>query len=384
MGSRSVTDSDDQGSDVVVMSDVAAGVREIRPEIDRALTRVLRSGTFVLGTEVAAFEAEFAESVGARHCVGVGNGTDALRIALEALGIGVGDEVIVPSNAHIAAWLAVAHSGAVPVAVEPDPSTMLLDPDRTAAAITPRTAAVIPVHLYGAPAPMDRLIPIARRHGLAVVEDAAQAHGASLDGAPIGAHGDLVCWSFYPSKNLGALGDGGAVTTNDADLATAVARLGNYGSTRRDRVERLGWNSRLDELQASVLRTKLPHLQRWNSARRAVARRYLAELSALPGIICPTSSLDDSCWHLFVIRSSYRDELQVGLSHEGVQCQIHYPIPPYRQPAFLAAFSHIQLPVADRLSEEVLSIPLHPFLVPNKIDRVVASIATIAQQFGDQ
>ena len=251
--------------------DLQAGYLELKEEIDAAVARVLQSGWYILGPEVSAFEEEFASYCGADHCIGVGNGLEALHLALLAMGIGPGHEVIVASNTFIATWLAVSMAGAVPVPVEPDPATHNLDPGRMEAAITERTKAILPTHLYGQPADLDPILDIARRHGLKVLEDAAQAHGARYKGKRVGGHGDAVAWSFYPGKNLGAFGDGGAVTTNDADLASRIRTLGNYGSREKYVNEVRGFNSRLDPLQAAVLSVKLRYLDEWNARRRAVA-----------------------------------------------------------------------------------------------------------------
>ena len=261
--------------------DLRAAYLELKPEIDAAIARVLDSGWYILGPEVEAFEAEWAEYCGASHAVGVGNGMDALTLALRALQIGPGDEVIVPSNTYIATWLAVSAVGATPVPVEPDLATYNIDPALIPAAITPRTKALLPVHLYGQPADLDPILAIARQHNLAVVEDAAQAHGARYKGCRIGAHGDVVCWSFYPGKNLGALGDAGAVTTNRADLADRIRVLRNYGSREKYVNELQGVNSRIDPIQAAVLRVKLKVLDEWNARRCRIAALYSQELASL-------------------------------------------------------------------------------------------------------
>jgi dTDP-4-amino-4,6-dideoxygalactose transaminase len=259
--------------------DLGAAYREIQAELESAVFTSLRSGWYIGGRDVEAFEEEFAAFTETRHCVGVANGLDALHLALVAMGIGVGDEVIVPTNTFIATWLAVSQSGAILIPVEPVESTYNLDPDRIEAAITPRTRAILPVHLYGQPADLDPILALARKHGLRVLEDAAQAHGARYKGKRIGGHGDVVAWSFYPSKNLGALGDAGAVTTNDPEVADRVRVLRNYGSRVKYVNEVKGCNSRLDPVQATVLRVKLRHLDEWNARRTAIAARYTAELA---------------------------------------------------------------------------------------------------------
>lgn len=343
--------------------DLRAAYLELKPDIDAAVARVLESGWYVLGPELEAFEAEYAGYCGAAHCVGVANGLDALILALRALGVGPGDEVIVPSNTYIATWLAVSAVGATPVPVEPDPATYNIDPGRIEAAITPRTRVLLPVHLYGQPADMDPILELARAHDLRVVEDAAQAHGARYRGRRIGAHGELVCWSFYPGKNLGALGDGGAITTDRADLAEHVRLLRNYGSRAKYVNEVAGVNSRLDPVQAAVLRAKLAHLDAWNDRRRAVARRY-ADVLGDAGLILPhVPDWADPVWHLYVVRAAERGALQARLNEAGVSTLIHYPIPPHMQAAYAAAgFAADDLPLARQLADEVLSLPMGPHL----------------------
>lgn len=350
-------------SPVVPFLDLGAGYRELRDEFDVAYRRVMDSGWFVLGSEVEAFEAEWAAYTQARHCVGVGNGLDALTLALRALDVGPGDEVIVPSNTYIATWLAVSAVGAHPVAVEPDRATHNIDPRRIESAITPRTKVILPVHLYGQPADLDPILEVARAREIAVVEDAAQAHGARYRGQRIGAHGDAVCWSFYPGKNLGAFGDGGAITTDRADVAKRVALLRNYGSRTKYVHEVAGVNSRLDELQAAFLRVKLTRLDEWNERRRAIAQRYAGVLADRPGIaISAIASGAEPVWHLFVITTRSRDVLQAQLAEAGVQTLIHYPIPPFRQYAYPNHPQADSLPLADSLADQVLSLPIGPHL----------------------
>ena len=320
---------------MVPFLDLAAATEEIRPALNAAIDRVLSSGWFVLGREVDAFEAEFAAFVETDHCVGVGNGLDAIELALRALGVRAGDEVIVPSNTYIATWLAVTRVGAIVVPVEPDASTLNIDPNRVEAAVTPRTRAIIAVHLYGQPADMAALRSVASRRGLWLIEDAAQAHGATYQGKRVGGLADAAAWSFYPSKNLGALGDGGAVTTNDPAVADRVRLLRNYGSRVKYVNEIIGFNSRLDEVQAAVLRVKLPLLLEWNDRRRRVAQRYLSRLADLPIVLPKVDAGGDHVWHLFVIRSRERDRLQQHLMERGVQTLLHYPIPPHLQDAYM-------------------------------------------------
>lgn len=343
--------------------DLGAAYRELKSEIDAAMHRVLDSGWYILGPEVEAFEAEWAAYCGADYAVGLANGLDALILALRALDIGAGDEVIVPSNTYIATWLAVSAVGARPVPVEPDPATHNIDAARIAAAITPATRALLPVHLYGQPADLDPILALARQHGLAVIEDAAQAHGARYKGQRIGAHGDVVCWSFYPGKNLGALGDAGAVTTNRADLADRIRVLRNYGSRVKYVNDVEGVNSRLDPIQAAVLRVKLQHLDAWTDRRRAIAAIYTQGLTK-SGLILPhVPEWADPVWHLYVVRSSNRDGLQKQLNDAGVGTLIHYPIPPHMQEAY-AAMGHAPdaLPLARDLAAEVISLPMGPHL----------------------
>lgn len=336
---------------------------ELKSELDEAVARVLDSGYYILGPEVEAFEAEFAAYCEARQCVGVGNGLDALLLALLALDVGPGDEVIVPSNTYIATWLAVSHCGARPVPVEPDPETHNIDPARIEAAITSRTKVIVPVHLYGQPADLDPILEVARRHGLRVLEDAAQAHGARYKGQRIGAHGDVVAWSFYPGKNLGAFGDGGAVTTNDPDLARRMQLLRNYGSSVKYVHEVKGFNSRLDPVQAAVLRVKLRHLDQWNARRSEVANLYLSQIRSEHLILPMVPEWAEPVWHLFVVRARQREVMQKKLAEAGVSTLIHYPVPPHRQGAYLdEGYGLGDLPHAERLASEVLSLPIGPHL----------------------
>jgi dTDP-4-amino-4,6-dideoxygalactose transaminase len=341
--------------------DVGASYRELRDELDAAYHRVMDAGRFILGREVEAFEAEFAAYCGVRYCVAVGNGLDALHLSLRALDVEPGDEVIVPSNTFIGTWLGVTFAGATPVAVEPDPATFNLDPARLEAAITPRTKAIMPVHLYGQPADMDPIRAVARRHGLRVIEDAAQAHGARYRGRRAGALGDCGCFSFYPGKNLGCFGDGGAVTTDDAALADRIGRLRNYGSRQKYHHDLPGVNSRLDELQAAFLRVKLQHLEAWNWRRSGLARAYGEGLAGIRGVTAPAvTSGADPAWHLYVVRHPRRDELLGHLAAAGIGAQVHYPVPPHRTLAYAADWWGRDLQVADQLAGEVLSLPIGP------------------------
>ena len=361
--------------------DLKAPHVELRAEIDAAIARVVDSGWYVLGPEVEAFEAEYAAWCEARHAVGVANGLDALHLALRALNVGPGDEVIVPSNTYIATWLAVSQCGATPVPMEPDPATHNLDPALIEAAITPRTKVILPVHLYGQPADLDPILAIARKHGLRVLEDGAQAHGARYKGRRLGSHGDAVAWSFYPGKNLGALGDGGAVTTNDAELAERIRVLRNYGSRVKYVNELRGFNSRLDPLQAAVLRVKLAHLDDWNARRKAIAAQYRVGLADCGLGLPQVPAFADPVWHLFVVRHPRRDELQKRLAERGVGSLIHYPIPPHRQTAYAdAGFAPGDFPLANMQAEQVLSLPMGPHLSRADADEVVQRVREAAAE----
>ena len=339
--------------------DLHAAYLELKPEIDAAIARVLDSGWYILGPEVEAFEAEYAAYCEAEHAIGVANGLDALHLALLAMGVGPGDEVIVPSNTYIATWLAVSQCGATPVPVEPVEATYNIDPARIEAAITPATRVILPVHLYGQPADLDPILAIARKHGLRVLEDAAQAHGARYKGRRIGAHGDAVAWSFYPGKNLGALGDGGAVTTNDPELADRIRVLRNYGSRVKYVNEVKGFNSRLDPIQAAVLRVKLRVLDEWNARRRAIAHRYLEGLAGSGLVLPQVPEWAEPVWHLFVVRHPERDALAKRLAEAGVGTLIHYPVPPHLQAAYAEmGFGVGAFPVAERMAREVVSLPM--------------------------
>lgn len=344
-------------------------------DLKAAFARVLDSGWYILGKEVQQFEADFARYCGSQHAIGVSNGLDALHLILRGYGIGAGDEVIVPSNTYIATWLAVTYAGATPVPVEPVEATYNLDPARIEAAITPRTRAIMAVHLYGQPADMDPILAIAAKHGLKVIEDAAQAHGAYYKGRRVGTLGDAAGFSFYPGKNLGALGDAGAVTTNDPVLAEQVRVLLNYGSRTKYVNEVRGYNCRLDELQAALLGTKLGLLDADNARRRAIAARYLAGLQGLPLQLPSVPEDMESVWHLFVVRHAQRNQLQARLQAAGVGTVIHYPTPPHLQPAYAElSIARGQLPIAERIHEEVLSLPMGPHLSDADVDAVIAAV----------
>lgn len=349
---------------------------ELRSELDAAYHRVMESGWLLLGKELEAFEAEYAASVGVKHCVGVANGLEAMQLVLMALGVGPGDEVIVPSHGYIATWLAVTHVGAKPVPCEPEVTTFNLDPHRLAALITPRTKVILPIHLYGQTAEMDAINAVAAQHGLFVLEDAAQSHGARCRGRAAGSLGHAAGVSFYPSKNLGAMADAGAVTTHDDALADKVRHLRNYGSKVRYHNEYLGMNSRMSELQAAFLRAKLPRLEEWNARRGTLAARYQIQLAGLADLRLPqVPTWASPVWHLFVVRSSRRDALQKHLAALGVGTVIHYPIPPHLSHAYAGyGWKKGDFPLAETLADEVLSLPIGPHHTPEQIDAVCAAI----------
>lgn len=355
---------------------------ELGNDLREVFNRVLDSGWYVLGNEVNLFEKEFSEYCGVKHCVGVGNGLDALHLILRGYDIGVGDEVIVPSNTYIATWLAVSHAGAQPVPVEPNILTHNLDSSKIEAAITPLTKAIIVVHLYGQPADMDPINEIAKKYRLKVIEDVAQAHGAQYKGRSVGSLGDASGFSFYPGKNLGAIGDGGAVITNDALLAERVRTLANYGSKIKYHNQVQGYNSRLDELQAAFLRIKLKVLDLWNSRRKAIAANYLEKLSESKLILPVVPEWADPVWHLFVIRSKNRDDMQKYLFETGIGTMIHYPIPPHLQPAYAALNYQIgSFSISETLHKEVLSLPIGPHLSIKQSDQVSLSVKNFLTKF---
>jgi dTDP-4-amino-4,6-dideoxygalactose transaminase len=350
--------------------------QSIREPLDAAYRRVVDSGWFIMGPELEAFEAEFAVYSEVKHCIGVGNGLEALHLLLQAYGIGPGDEVIVPSNTFIATWLAVSQCGATPVPVEPDISTYNIDPTLVGAAITSRTRALLPVHLYGQPADMDPINEIAARHGLIVIEDAAQAHGARYKGRRAGSLGDAAATSFYPGKNLGALGDGGAILTNDDSIADKVRRLRNYGSTVKYQHDLAGYNSRLDEMQAAFLRAKLTVLDDWNAIRREIAYQYSSLLPSADIDLPFVPHFAEPVWHLYVIRVKQRDAVKALLGERGISTVIHYPVPPHKQSCY-REFSSRCLPIAEMLADEVLSLPIDPTLLPKDVETVVQEVDTI-------
>lgn len=358
---------------------------ELRDEIDAAYRRVMDSGWYLLGTELSSFEAEFAQYVGTRYCVAVGTGLDAIRIALQAHGIGPGHEVIVPGHTFIATWLAVTECGATPVAVDVREETGNLDPGLLEAAISERTKAILPVHLYGQPAGMEPIRAVARQRGLVVIEDAAQAHGARYLGKACGTLGQAAAFSFYPGKNLGAFADGGAVVTDDEEIARRARMLRNYGCERKYQHEMAGGNSRLDELQAAFLRVKLRHLDAWNERRARLAEFYLAALTDCPDLRLPhVPDWAAPVWHLFVVRHPRRDELQQHLTGRGIQTLIHYPVPPHLSGAYAAAAScrlpPEGLPVAEKLAREVLSLPIGPHLSLADAEQVAEAVREVCEK----
>lgn len=356
--------------------DLKAVNAEIQTELDLAFRRVVESGWFILGGAVDAFEEAFAEYVGVRHCVGVGNGLEALHLILRAYGIGPGDEVIVPSNTYIATWLAVTYARARPIPVEPDPRTYNLDPGRVEAALTKNTRAILPVHLYGQPAAMDPIMALAEKHNLMVIEDVAQAHGALYSGRMCGGLGHAAGFSFYPGKNLGALGDAGAVTTNDDALAEAVRTLRNYGSKKKYYNDVLGFNSRLDELQAAFLSVKLPFLDDWNARRKAIAEHYSSAFSQVPGLTVPYVPVGTSpVWHIYPLCCLRRDELQAHLQREGIGTLIHYPMPPHRSDAYASlGYPPGQFPIAEEIAQTELSLPISPVMTMDEAETVVQAV----------
>jgi dTDP-4-amino-4,6-dideoxygalactose transaminase len=394
----------------IPFNDFASPYAELQPELDEAYFRFMRCGWYILGKEVEAFEQEYAAYCGTKYCVGLGNCLDALHLILRAMNIGAGHEVIVPSNTYIATWLAVSYAGATPVPVEPDPRSYNLDPLQIEAALTPRTRAIMPVHLYGQPADMDPINAIARQHGLKVIEDAAQAQGAQYKGLRVGSLGDAAGHSFYPTKNLGAFGDAGAVTTNDARLAERIRILRNYGSEKRYYNEVKGVNSRLDELQAALLRVKLRHLDEWNKRRRCAAQFYLESLRPASteselrdGVAARPRDVDsqpaslnsqlilphvpqwaEPVWHLFVVRHPRRDALQGKLAAAGIATLSHYPVPPHLSGAYADLRNGFgPLSLAEKLASTVLSLPIGPHLSAVQAGYVANSLRGLMSECPD-
>jgi dTDP-4-amino-4,6-dideoxygalactose transaminase len=355
--------------------DLKGSYLALQPEIDEAVARVLSSGWYIGGPEVEAFESEFASYVNAKHCVGVANGLEALQLALLAVGVTPQSEVIVPSHTFIATWLAVTQLGAIPVPVEVRADTYQLDESLLAASITPRCKAIVPVHLYGIPAEMDAIIQVAASSGIPIVEDAAQAHGARYRGRRIGSHGEAVSWSFYPGKNLGAFGDAGAVTTNDLRLAERLRSLRNYGSAVRYVHEEKGYNSRLDPIQAAILRVKLRHLDAWNHRRKMIAQRYRRGLASAGVVLPEVPEHVESSWHLFPIRHYRRDALREALRLQSIETLIHYPVPPHLQRAYVELeLARGSYPIAEAIGETVFSLPIGPTMSDEQADWVISSI----------
>jgi dTDP-4-amino-4,6-dideoxygalactose transaminase len=359
--------------------DLKAPYLELKEELDAAYQRVMNSGWYVLGQEVKAFEEEFSDYCETKYSIGVGNGLEALHLILRAMEIGEGDEVIVPANTYIATWLAVSYAGAIPIPVEPDISTYNIDPGKIEAAITSKTKAIIVVHLYGQPADMDLINSISKKYGLKVIEDAAQAHGARYKSRRVGSLGDAAGFSFYPGKNLGAFGDGGAVTTNDRQLADKIRLLRNYGSQIKYQNEVKGYNSRLDELQAAFLRVKLTRLDKWNERRKQLAKYYLSELSVIEDLIMPyVPEWADPVWHLFVIAHPQRDILKEYLKSIGINTLIHYPIPAHLSNAYRAdASANAQIdsyPITELVSRQILSLPIGSHLQKQEVTEIIKNI----------
>jgi dTDP-3-amino-3,4,6-trideoxy-alpha-D-glucose transaminase len=356
--------------------DLRAGQEELKEDLDAAFARVSASGRYLLGPELEAFEREFASYCGSDHCVGVGSGIAAIELTLRAAGIGPGDEVIVPAYTWVATWLAVTATGATPVGVDVQESTYNIDPGFAAAAVTPRTAAIVPVHLRGEPADMAGITEIAAAHGLFVLEDAAQAHGARHDGRRVGSLGNAAAFSFYPAKNLGALGDGGAVTTDDGELAERLRLLRNYGMEDRYRIETAGVNSRLAEIQAAVLRAKLPRLDAWNQARSHLAAIYRDAFEGRSAPAVPqTPTWAEPVWHLFAITHPDRDRCIEALAAEKIEALVHYPVLPHLSGAYEnRGWGEGDFPVAEQLSATTLSLPLYPQLAPADCEAVAAAV----------
>jgi len=358
--------------------DLRAQYMSIKPEMDEAIQQVINDCSFVGGKHVTEFESKFADFCGAKHCIGVGNGTDALYLTLRAFGVGSGDEVITTAHTFIATAEAISLTGAQPVFVDIREDTMLMDPDVVEAALTPRTRAIIPVHLYGQPCEMKQILDIARRHNLKVIEDAAQAHGARWQGHRVGSLGDAACFSFYPSKNLGAYGDGGAVVSQDEDLVQRVRMLANHGRQEKYTHEIEGVNSRLDGFQAAILRAKLAHLDKWNEQRRAHANCYRQQLSNLPLVLPNDNAETKAVYHLFVIRTKRRDEVQCYLKARGIETGIHYPIPLHLQPAYWhLGYAEGDFPLTEQAAREVLSLPMYPELSNEQISQISKAIREV-------
>lgn len=360
---------------IIPFLDLKATYQELQSEIEEAVLKSLRSGWYIGGENVESFELDFAKFTDAEHCVSVANGLDALHLALRALDVGYGDEVIVPANTFIATWLAVSHSGATPVPVEPLNDTFNIAPSLIENSITSRTKAIILVHLYGQPADINAVQAVAKKYGLPVIEDAAQAHGARYKGKRIGSHSEIVTWSFYPGKNLGALGDGGAITTNNLELAKRIQMLRNYGSHRKYINEVKGFNSRLDPVQASVLQVKLKYLDKWNNHRDSIAKKYLSAFKNTGLMLPKIPKWAEPVWHLFVIQSMDRNNLQSKLTAKNVQTMIHYPIPPHLQNAYSDSGIQVgSLPITEKIHQQVLSLPIGPCMSDEDVEQVIQAM----------
>ena len=373
---------------MIPLLDLHTATEELRDELDEVYARFLRSGRYVLGPEVDAFESEYAEYCGVEYCVGVGSGLDALHLALKAADVGPGDEVIVASNTYIATWLAVTHAGGQVVPVEPDPGTHNIDPGRINEKIGARTKAILATNLYGLPVEYERIAAIAESAGVTFLVDNAQAHGATYRGRTVGGLADVECHSFYPTKNLGALGEAGAVTTSNPELADRLRLLRNYGSRERYHHEIAGFNSRLDELQAGILRVKLRRLDEWNRRRGEIAGLYGKHFADSASIVQSQEPAEtESAWHLYVVRVPHRDAVMDLMANAGIGCLIHYPVPPHRSAAYKQeSFAAQQFPIANELAESVLSIPMGPHLSFQDAESVAAtlveSVAAVTNQLG--
>jgi len=343
-------------------------------EINKAIEGVLQSGRYIGGPILKSFEEKFSLYTQAEYCVGLANGLDALEISLKCLGISHGDEVIVPSNTFIATWLAVSNVGATPIPVEPNIKNYSIDANKIDQVITSKTKAIIPVHLYGQPADMNEILKIAKKHNLYIIEDAAQAHGAIYKGKKIGSHGDIVTWSFYPGKNLGAFGDAGAITTNNKSIAEEIRAIGNYGSKEKYVNILMGVNSRLDPIQAAILDVKLTYLDSWNEKRKSIAKKYLEEIN-LSNLILPYGvDSQNAAWHLFPVRHVQRDKLMSFLESKGIQTLIHYPIPPHKQEIYQKQYSKYVLPICEKMAEELVSLPIEPNMTDEQVEYVIEQV----------
>jgi dTDP-4-amino-4,6-dideoxygalactose transaminase len=372
-----------KAADMIAQTDPRAEYLAYQNEINQAIQAVLNSGRYILGPEVQAFEREFADFIGTRFGIGAASGTDALYLALKATGIGPGDEVLTVPHTAVATVAAIEMCGATPVLVDIDESTYTIDPKQLAAAVSPSARVLLPVHLYGHPADMASILDIARRHALRVVEDCAQAHGASYNGKQVGGIGDISAFSFYPTKNLGAIGDGGLVATNDPGLAEKIKLLRQYGWHERYVSQVTGWNSRLDELQAAILRVKLRHLAEGNLRRRAVAELYNEGLRNLPVILPTYNSGNEHVYHQYVIRHPKRDDLQAFLSARNIGALIHYPTPIHLQPAYRGRLGDSgSFPVSEQAAREILSLPIYPELTDAQVQTVVQAIADFCERAG--